>query len=67
MLQVDQKLEEQKIQMYGYISKSIKPKSTSDPFAGAQDGDEFAFLPFGGNNKQNDPTKNKVAEIQSIL
>ena len=44
------------MQMYGiYFPLASNP----NPLAGAQDGDEFAFLPFGGgnNNKPFDPTK----------
>ena len=54
------------LQMYGIYfplaSNPNEPVSDIDipgPLAGAQDGDEFAFLPFGGgnNNKPFDPTK----------
>ena len=40
------------MQMYGiYFPLASNP----NPLAGAQDGDEFAFLPFGGNNKNTPP------------
>ena len=45
--------------MGSYGPRASNPNQPPSPFAGAQDGDEFAFLPFGGgnNNKTFDPTK----------
>ena len=45
--------------MGSYVPRASNPNQPPSPFAGAQDGDEFAFLPFGGgnNNKTFDPTK----------
>ena len=44
---------------YGsYVPLASNPNQPPSPLAGAQDGDEFAFLPFGGNNKTPEkPTK----------
>ena len=42
-----------------YVPRASNPNQPPSPLAGAQDGDEFAFLPFGGNkgNQGFDPTK----------
>jgi len=40
------------------VQGSVSDTDIPNPFTGAQDGDQFAFLPFGGgNNKPFDPTK----------
>ena len=36
-------------------NQPVSDTNIPSPFAGAQDGDEFAFLPFGGNNKNTPP------------
>ena len=59
------------MQMYGiYFPLASNPNQPPSPLAGAQDGDEFAFLPFGGgnNNKPFDPTKkqNRKTDINLI-
>ena len=44
--------QERLMKLYGiYFPLASNPS----PYAGAQDGDEFAFLPFGGNNKNTPP------------
>ena len=36
-------------------NEPVSDTNIPSPYAGAQDGDEFAFLPFGGNNKNTPP------------
>ena len=36
-------------------NQPVSDTNIPSPYAGAQDGDEFAFLPFGGNNKNTPP------------
>ena len=45
--------------MGSYVPRASNPNQPPSPFAGAQDGDEFAFLPFGGGNNKTPekPTK----------